>query len=376
MVNRYLTEVIKSKLFKQKAIIIVGPRQSGKTTIIEMIVDDLNEKSLVLNCDEPDIRKKLTDTTSTQLKNLIGNYSIVCIDEAQRIENIGLTLKLIIDNIKDVQLIVSGSSSLELSNKINEPLTGRKLEYLLLPFSQHELVNNTDFLTESRLLENHLLYGMYPDVINNPGNEQVILKNIVNSYLFKDIFHFQDIRKPEIIEKLVEALALQIGSEVSYNELASIIGVDYHTITRYLDLLEKAFIIFRLRSFSRNLRNELKKSRKIYFVDNGVRNAIIANFNSLKIRNDTGALWENFIVSERRKTIVNSETIIKPYFWRTKQQQEIDYLEEFSGKLGVYEIKYNINVKPRLPRTFLKNYEILEFKTITPDNYVEFLCQD
>lgn len=361
------------ELFKQKAIIITGPRQSGKTTLLNLITEKLNTKSLFLNCDEPDIRKKLENVTSTQLNKLIGNNKIVCIDEAQRVENIGLTLKLITDNLKDVQLIVTGSSSLDLASKINEPLTGRKFEYFLLPFMIGELINHTDELTQNRLLENSLIYGMYPDVVNNSENQEQILKNIVNSYLFKDIFTFSDVRKPEIIEKLVEALALQIGSEVSYNELAEIVGVDFQTVTRYLDLLEKAFIIFRLRAFSRNVRNEIKKSRKIYFVDTGIRNAIIANFNSLKIRQDVGALWENFIIAERRKCIINSKKIIKPYFWRTKQQQEIDYIEEHNNNLNAFEIKWNEKAKLKIPLTFRNNYPNAQFNIITQGNYNEFI---
>jgi len=373
MISRYLTNQITQNLFKQKAIIITGPRQSGKTTMMYLIVNELNTKFIFLNCDEPDIRKKLTDATSVQLKTLIGNNKIVCIDEAQRIENIGITLKLIVDNFKDVQLIVSGSSSLDLAGKINEPLTGRKFEYFLLPFMLKELIDSSDELTQHRLLENRLIYGMYPDVVNNSENQEFILKNIVNSYLFKDIFTFQDIRKPEIIEKLVEALALQIGSEVSYNELAQIVGVDIQTVTRYLDLLEKSHIIFKLRAFSRNVRNEIKKSRKIYFVDTGIRNAIIANFNPLNLRQDSGALWENFLISERRKFLLNHTSIIKPYFWRTTQQQEIDYIEERNAKLFAYEIKRNENAKVKFPETFSKNYENTEFHVLNPENYLDFL---
>ena len=373
MIQRDLLSTIKDKLFKNKAIIITGSRQTGKTTLLQLLIDEVAEKTLFLNCDEPDIRKKLTNVTSVQLKKLIGKNKLVCIDEAQRIENIGVTLKLITDQIKDVQLIVTGSSSLELSSKINEPLTGRKFEYFLFPFSQQELVNHNGELNENRLLENHILYGMYPDVINNPGNEQLILKNIVNSYLYKDIFSFRDVRKPEIVEKLVEALALQIGSEVSYNELSQILGIDYHTVTRYLDLLEKSFIIFRLRAFSRNVRTELKKSRKIYFVDTGIRNAVIANFNSLKLRNDIGALWENFLISERRKFLINNPKIVKSYFWRTKQQQEIDYLEETGGKLSAYEFKWKIKPNFKFPKTFTDNYKNCEYQLTNPENYFEFL---
>ena len=373
MIQRTILEQIKNSLFKGKTILLLGPRQSGKTTLLEMLSEEINEKVLLLDCDEPDIRKELTDASSTQLRQRTGNARVVMIDEAQRIKNIGITLKLFHDKIKDVQLIVTGSSALELTGETSEPLTGRKFEYFLFPISTEEMISDTDLTTEKRLLKSRLLYGMYPGVIIEPGNERKILNNLAGSYLYKDIFAFQDVRKPEIIESLIEALALQIGSEVSYNELAGLLGIDQLTVRRYIDLLEKVFILFRLRSFSRNVRNELKQSRKIYFYDNGIRNAVLSNFSDIDLRTDKGALWENFLVSERFKLLNNHQIFSNTYFWRTTQQQEIDYIEERDGRISAYEFKWNQNAKKKIPLTFIKAYPESITELITSDNYIDFL---
>jgi uncharacterized protein len=373
MINRIIIQRIKEVLFKGKTIMLFGPRQSGKTTLLEMLTGDIREKVLLLDCDEPDIRKELTEVTSTQLMHRFGDARVIMIDEAQRIKNIGITLKLIHDKIKEVQLIVTGSSSLELTSETNEPLTGRKYEFLLLPLSTAEMIGHTDETTEKRLLEQRLLYGLYPGVVNEPGNERKILTNLTGSYLYKDIFTFQDIRKPEIIESLLEALALQAGNEVSYHELANILGIDQLTVRRYIDLLEKAFVVFRLRSFSRNVRNELRKSRKIYFYDNGVRNALISNFSQINLRTDKGSLWENYLVSERLKLLNNLQIDAKRYFWRTAQQQEVDYIEEKDGQLSAYEFKWTEKKTNKLPATFLKAYpEALTF-FVNSSNYLDFV---
>lgn len=372
-VQRDLEKTIKSRLFKKKIIVIVGPRQVGKTTLLLLIADSIDKRKIFLNCDEPDIRRKLDLPTSAQLKVLIGDAELVFIDEAQRVRDIGITLKLLIDSLPEKQIIVTGSSALELSNSINEPLTGRKFEYRLFPFSFDELSKEHGILEESRLLEHRMIYGMYPDVVNNKGNEREILTNIASSYLYKDIFEFQDIRKPEIIEKLLQALALQIGNEISFHELAQLVGVDSATVQRYIDLLEKTHIIFHLRSFSRNVRNELKKSRKIYFFDNGIRNALISNFNSIPIRNDVGALWENFLISERMKSNQYSQNYANCYFWRTTQQQEIDYIEDNNGLLSCFEFKWSPAKKAYFSATFASNYPNSSFKVINPENFVEFI---
>lgn len=266
MIKRSLESILKEKLFKGKALVIVGARQVGKTTLLKKITSAYRGNLHFLNCDEPDIRKMLTDATSTSLKSLIGQAKLVVVDEAQRVKNIGLTLKLITDEIPDVQLIVSGSSALELANKIQEPLTGRKFDYEMYPLSFEELVNHHGLLEEKRLLEHRLVYGSFPDVVTHPGNEREMLSNLADTYLFKDLFEFQDIRKPDVLQLLIEALALQVASEVSYHELAQTVQSDPETVKRYINLLEKTYVIFRLRSFSRNVRNELKKVPKDLFL--------------------------------------------------------------------------------------------------------------
>lgn len=373
MIARSLQNIILDKIGKGKAIIIFGPRQVGKSTLLNNIEQTENEKLIFLDCDNNEIKKALTDASLTQIKRIIGNNNIIIIDEAQRVKNIGLTLKLITDQIKPKQLLVSGSSSFDLSNEINEPLTGRKFEYHLYPFSLKELVDHFGFLEESRNLQYRMIFGMYPDVINNQGNETEILKNISSSYLFKDVFSFQDMRKPEFIESLLEALALQLGSEVSFNELAQLLGSNPHTVQKYIGLLERAFIIFRLRSFNRNARNEIKKGRKFYFYDNGIRNAIIGNYSLLNQRTDIGALWENFVVSERMKYLSYNKIYANRYFWRTAQQQEIDYLEEYNGQLTAFEIKWNSNKKVSFPKTFTTNYPDTKLNTINPENIWDFV---
>lgn len=373
MIQRAIYEKITQDLFKGKAIILIGPRQVGKTTLLKKIQKDYRG-ALYLDCDEPDIRRILEDSTSTQLKDLIGDAKLVIIDEAQRVKNIGLTLKLIIDKIKDVQLIASGSSSLELANLIKEPLTGRKFEYFLYPLSVIELNQHFGVLDEKRLLNTRLIYGLYPDIVNQRQDAQRLLLSLTAGYLYKDIFNYQNIRKPELLPNLLEALARQLGSEVSYNELAQLLNTDQTTIQRYIDLLEKSFVIFRLRSFSRNLRNEIKKSRKIYFYDNGVRNALINNFQPAETRVDIGSLWENFLIVERMKTLSYRQTHVNPYFWRTQQQQEIDYIEDINGKLYAYEFKWNPAKKSRFSKTFTDHYPVERTMVVNRENYLDFLA--
>ncbi|MEA2043479.1 MAG: ATP-binding protein [Bacteroidota bacterium] len=376
MIQRQLKNIIIRQLFKKKAIIIIGPRQSGKTTLMQNICNEIGEKQIWLDGDEPDIRKQLSNVNSALLKSLIGNNKIVIIDEAQRIKNIGLTLKLITDKIPEVQLIVSGSSALELSNKINEPLTGRKYEYFLFPISFAEQANNTDIIEEKRLLNHRLIYGYYPDVVTNPSEAKIILKQLSDSYLYKDILTWENLKRPEKLERLIQLLAYQIGSQISYNELANSAGLDNETVERYIYLLEKAFIVFRLNSYSRNLRNELKKSKKIYFYDNGIRNAVINNFKSIELRNDTGALWENFLICERMKYTHYNNVFLNKYFWRTRTQQEIDYIEERDGKLYAYEFKRNPKKKVKISKSFINAYPDSETKLISTDNYTEFIYSE
>lgn len=374
MVYRLIKEQIDKRLYRGKVIIVVGPRQVGKTTLLRMLTADYDRKVVVWNCDEPDVRRKLAEPTSTQLGAETANADLILIDEAQRVQNIGITLKLLVDNYPEKQVVVTGSSAIELSNSINEPLTGRKYEYVMYPFSAEELIREFGATEERRRLERRLIYGSYPEVVNLEGEERETLTNLVSSYLYKDIFSFQDVRKPEIIEQLLQALALQVGSEVSFNELGRLLGLTSITIQRYIDLLEKSYVVFHLRSFSRNVRNELKKSRKIYFYDNGVRNALIGDYKPLALRNDTGALWENYVISERMKHNAYSGFYGKSYFWRTQQQQEVDYLEDYDGVLHAYEFKWNPVRQPRLTDTFAKGYPDHTFFVVTPENYQDFVC--
>jgi hypothetical protein len=373
MIKRDLEELINKNIFSGKAIIITGPRQVGKTTLLQQISENLALPTLWLNCDEPEARALLTDTNLLKLSGFIGQNKLILIDEAQRVKNIGLTVKLIVDNFKEKQVILTGSSSLDINNEIKDPLTGRKYEFMMFPFSFGELVNHNQLYKENQLIEQRLIYGAYPEIVNNPEQAKMSLINLTSSYLFKDILAYNEVRKPIIIEKLTEALALQLGNEVSIHELSKLIGVDNQTIERYISLLEQSFVIFRLRAYSNNLRTEIKKSRKIYFYDNGIRNAIINNFNPLSIRNDVGALWENYIISERIKKNHYKQKYIKSYFWRTFLQQEIDLVEIDENVINAYEIKWNPKKNKSLPKTFSDAYNINVFKTITPENYFEFL---
>lgn len=372
MIYRMIEKEIEKHLKDKKAIILLGPRQVGKTTLLEQIT--VNKRNVLrLNGDETDVRELLANPTSTRLSKIIGNSKLLIIDEAQRIENIGLCIKLITDNLKNVKVFATGSSSFELANKINEPLTGRKWEYLLYPISYQEMVNHTSLLEEKRLLEHRLIYGYYPDVINNPGQEKEILKQLSDSYLFKDILTWERIQKPDRMEKLVQALAFQVGNLVSYNELGQLSGLNSETVEHYINLLEKAFIVYRLGTYSRNLRNELKKSRKIYFYDNGLRNAIINHFNPMSLRQDKGALWENFLMAERMKTLAYSSQSVNKFFWRNTAQQEIDYIEEYDGKLTIYEFKYAKNAKHKFPKIFKDTYQPNQEQLVTTANYEDFI---
>ena len=377
MYQRIIENIVKDKIGNGKAIIIVGARQVGKTTLIKKILE--GQEHLFLDADDPSIRQLLLNPNTEEIRTILGENRIVFVDEAQRIDGIGLTLKIITDQFKKVQLFVSGSSSFDLGNKLNEPLTGRKWEYELFPISWEEFEKKEGFVKSEQQIENRLLFGFYPEVLNNKGKERTTLKNLVSSYLYRDILAFSEIRKPQILDELLLALALQVGSEVNYNELAGTIGVNKITIQKYIDILEKGYIIFRLNSFSRNLRNEIKRNRKIYFYDNGIRNMIIGNFNPLKLRTDVGALWENFLISERRKQNIYKETFARMYFWRTKQQQEIDFVEEKDGRIYGFEFKWKAPASPsgrkskiRLPETFIKTYNA-EAKVIDRNNFREFV---
>lgn len=376
----------------------MGARQVGKSTLLQMMLGE-RKNVLWMNGDDPDIQSLFSNMTSTRLNAIIGRNEVVVIDEAQRIEGIGLRIKLITDQIPGVQVIATGSSSFELSNKVNgcanrtqsragssyaevqpafdkvnESLVGRKREFKMFPLTFREMVENSDFLSESRLLPHRMVYGYYPEVVSTPGDERMILKELSDSYLYKDILSLEGVGKPEKLVKLIKALALQIGSQVAYSEVGRLVGLDSKTVEKYIDILEKSFIIFRMPSFSRNLRNELKTTRKIFFWDLGIRNAVIGNLSQVENRQDTGALWENFVIAERMKLLAYQDSFAQSFFWRTKQQKEIDYIEEEDGRIRAFEIKWNPNKSAtKCPESFLSAYPDAEYKVITPDNIEEFL---
>ncbi len=373
MIKRTLQKNIESKWFKGKAILLFGPRQVGKSTLIEVVMKDRGEEWLYLNGDDAEVREHLTNTSAARLKAIIGYYKVVFVEEAQRIENIGLTLKLFTDQFKDVQVIATGSSAFELSSKVNEPLTGRKYEFMLYPLSFSEMVQHHGLIKEKGFLDHRLIYGYYPEIVTKPDEEKSLLKLLANSYLYKDLLMLEQIKKPLLLDKLLKALALQIGSEISYNELAQTIGADKETVEKYIDLLEKAFVVFRLPALNRNVRNEIKKGKKIYFIDCGIRNAIIGNFNQMHTRTDAGALWENFVISERIKLLRYHELDASHYFWRTTQQQEIDLIEDIEGSLKAFEFKWGKMNKVRFPQTFTTNYPDAQTHVISPTNIEDFL---
>lgn len=373
MIERKLSKVIKEQLFRGKAIILVGSRQVGKTTLLGELVRQSDKRILSLNCDEPEVQTMLTDTNVAKLRTIIGNNELVVIDEAQKVNNIGLTLKLIVDNIKDVQVVATGSSAFELRNRLNEPLTGRKFEYQMFPISSGEIIDTYGLLEEKRTLENRLIYGSYPDIIMHPEEARRYLTDLTQSYLYKDVLSLDSLRKPQLLDKLLQALAFQVGSEVSTNELARTLQTDSKTIDKYLDLLEKCYAIFRLGGLSRNLRTELKRAKKIYFYDNGVRNAIIQQFSPVALRNDMGALWENFFIAERMKRNHYSGHYCNSFFWRTTLQQEIDLIEESDGAMTAFEMKWNPTKKVLFSKSFIEAYNVKETVIISPDNYLEYL---
>ncbi|WP_353197819.1 ATP-binding protein [Parapedobacter defluvii] len=375
MIKRDITQSVHGRLADEKAIILLGPRQVGKSTLLKQLAPAFQQKVVEWSGDDADVRTLLANPTATMLRQYIGAAKTLVIDEAQRIENIGLCIKLIVDQIPGVKVIATGSSAFDLANRINEPLTGRKWEYRLYPFSFGEMVNHHGFMEENRLLNHRLIYGYYPEIVNNPGEEEVRLKQLSSSYLYKDILTWERIQKPDKMERLVQALAFQLGNEVSFNELGQLTGLDNETTEKYVDLLEKSFIVFRLGSLSRNLRNELKKSRKFYFYDNGLRNAVINQFSPVALRQDIGALWENFVVSERVKYLAYREINCNRYFWRTHAQQEVDYIEERNGQMNAYEFKWNVNTKARFPKTFLDAYPGTETHILTPENFQAFLLE-
>lgn len=375
MIQRTLQKVLEQYMGKGKAILLIGARQVGKSTLFQMLTDKVAEDKIVwLNCDLQNVREMLTNPLMTNLQLLTTDKEVVVVDEAQRVENIGLVLKLIADNFPHVQLLVTGSSALDLHNRLNEPLTGRKIEYHLYPLSTGELFAAKGFMAMGELLERRMIYGSYPDVLLGKLPPEKVLMELTESYLYKDILEMEGLRKPSVLQKLLVALALQIGSEVSYNELSKTVGIDNKTIEKYIDILEKCHIVFRLNSFSRNIRTELTKSKKIYFYDLGIRNAVLRQFAPLELRQDKGALWENFFIVERLKYNHYADRLVNAYFWRTSDKQEIDYIEETAGHLHLFEMKWNDKkLNTKMPNLFLETYHPQQTDVVTPENYLTFL---
>ncbi len=351
---------------------VSGARQVGKTTMLNELLKRIPGNIIVLDGDDITVQSLMNRPNTQQLKQIIGNNRIVFLDEAQRIPDIGLTSKIIVDQFRHVQLILSGSSSFDLFNKLNEPLTGRKWSFRLWPVSWEEWQNHVGYVKATQDLENRLVFGFYPDVLNQEQNQELVLSEIAESYLYKDILMYEGLKKPAVLKKLLQALAYQVGSEVSLQELGQIVGADPKTVDNYIDILEKAWIVFRLAPLSRNLRNEIKSKNKVYFFDNGIRNAVIKQFQALPIRQDTGVLWENFLISERVKQISQELPLRNCYFWRTTQQQEIDYVEEVNGAFFGYEFKWSEKKKIKFPVTFTKNYDSKNLG-INRSNFREFV---
>jgi predicted AAA+ superfamily ATPase len=371
-VSRTIITQLEDQLFKGKVLILYGARRTGKTTLVKHLLTKFSEKSAYINCELQEYKDALSITNSGLLAEFIGNRKLIIFDEAQHIANIGLVLKVLVDTFPQVQFIATGSSSFELSGMVSEPLTGRSRQFLLLPFSLEEIGQSLNPIQIKANLSNFLRFGLYPQVFTSVGDEKIEeLAEISSNYLYRDLFQFEQIKKPDLLFKLLAAIALQTGSESSLNELAQITGTNVHTVKRYLELLEKSFVIFRLNSFSRNLRKELAKSQKIYFYDVGIRNAVIRNFNEMNLRTDVGGLWENFCITERIKFNQNHRRFVNTYFWRTYDQKEIDYIEEKDGHLTCFEFKYSEGSLGKFPAEFSETYHNSSFKVITPANFFE-----
>lgn len=373
MIQRAIISNITKRMNNEKIILLFGARQVGKTTLLKMLTDLPDNKTVWLNADDAIVQSLFIRFSTHSFQAYIGNPDWVVIDEAQQLTDIGKCLKQLYDSGLSYQLLVSGSSAFELRNKTSEPLTGRKWEYHLFPFSFKEMAEETNPLTEIQNLPLRLLYGMYPEVVTHKGDERQRLQLLMDSYLYKDVLMWQGLKKPEKIIQLLKALALQVGNEVSYNELSRLIKLDRETVEKYILILEQTYIIFRLPSFSTNQRKELSKSRKIYFFDNGIRNMLLGDFRPIEARQDIGVLWENYIISEMWKKEHNNMQYSNFYFWRTSDQQEIDVIIEKNGVLNAYEVKWSPMAKARLSKTFSNHYPNNTFNVINRENFPEFL---
>ena len=371
-IERKIEHTIKNYMYRGKTIVVVGARQVGKTTLLQSIGNNADQH-LWLNADENRVRERLTNPSISSLRQIIGNYKLVIIDEIQRIVNAGILLKLITDTFKDVQCIATGSSALEISDRVFEPLTGRYILLHLYPFSLSELYSNKSPFEIEDELQFHLIYGSYPEICIKKDIAELIIKNLSQQYLYKDVLIWKNIRKPELLDKLLQLLSYQVGSEVSVYELAKQLKIKSETVENYIDLLEKSFVIYRLKSYSKNPRKEISKMNKIFFWDNGIRNSVIDNFNDINFRNDQGQLFENFIISERLKKHAWAQASVRSYFWRNYNQSEVDYLEETGEKLAAYEIKWNSNKKHKVSASFTNQYPLAQTEILQPNNFVPFI---
>lgn len=374
-IERSLEPILGGRLFDGKVLIVYGARQVGKTTLAQRVLAHLPEGTGVvsLNGDLPDVRLLLEDATPERVRTLLAGKRVLFIDEAQNIPGIGMILKRVVDAMPEAQVIVTGSSSFDLADRTSEPLTGRKYEYTLMPLSFEELTGATDLAVERGKLERRLVFGAYPEIVTHEDDAAERLRTLAGSYLYKDVFALQAVRNPALLEKLLRALSLQCGSEVSYREVGQIVGLDGKTVERYVDVLCRSFVLFVLPAFSRNARNELKQSKKVYFLDCGIRNAVIGNFLPLAQRSDTGALWENYLMSERQKWRLAHAPDTRAYFWRTRSQAEVDLVEETAGGLSAFEFKWGEGRSARIPAAFTGAYPDAKTEVLTRANYDLFL---
>jgi len=377
-IHRSIEENILNYLRPNKAVVLLGARRVGKTKLIERIVQQLNEPTLVLNGDDQDTLTILAEKSRANYERLLGDIRFLVIDEAQEIPDIGSKLKLMVDTIEGIKILVTGSSVLDLNSNVGEPLVGRKMTFHLYPFSQSELSTKENYLETVQNLETRLIYGTYPELEFLPTlNEKALyLNEIINSYLLKDVLAYEGIQRREKIVSLLRIIAYRVGSEISIESLGNELGISKNTVDKYLDLLSKVFIIKRVAGFSRNLDNEITKKAKWYFYDNGIRNAIISNFNRLELRDDQGKLWENYLISERLKKQEYTLDYSSNYFWRTHAQQEIDWVEEKDDQLKAFEFKWSKNAKVKIPNAWKKGYPEATFESIDRSNYFDFITEE
>jgi len=375
MIKRAIEERIHNALAKKKVVTIMGPRQVGKSTLAgAMIPEDTND--IEINGDNTDVQTMFVNVDDTKMKVLIGNKNFLFVDEAQKIGNVGNMLKIVAEKFDDVKVIVTGSSAFKLAEAVNESLTGRKREFRLYPLSFKEMADETSVLEESRMINHRLIYGYYPEVVTSPGDEKEVIKELIDSYLYKDVLEENEIAKQDKLVRLVQALAFQIGSTVSANELAGLVGVDAKTVERYIDILEKCYIIFTLPSYAKNQRNELKFARKIYFWDMGIRNGVIGNMAPVSLRSpeELGHMWENFLIAERiKRNDYAGRTFIQHYFWRTQQKKEVDLIEIEDGMMTGFEIKRKEGKRVGAPASFTAAYPDAHFECVTPSDLMSFL---